>query len=298
MKKIKFVFVILHYQALEMTIKSVSQLQKNFDGNENFIVIVDNASPNKSGLELEEKYKDVKNIKVILSKENLGFAKGNNLGFQFAKENLDFDFVLIMNNDVLIEQNDFQDKVYQIYKKTEFDVLGPDIFNPNSNYHQNPLRLVPLTLNDLNEKEKKLKKLLAFYNFYRLKFSLGKIKRKLFQKQNAEKRISKYDFKKEYLNPVLHGSFLIYSKQFADKRNYAFYPETFMFFEEEILNYECKINDYRTFYSPEIHVIHLEDVSTDLSFKSESKKTKWKYREMIKSIEIFKNYIRTMKAKV
>lgn len=59
------------------------------------------------------------------------------------------------------------------------------------------------------------------------------------------------------------------------------------------MNYECKINNYKTFYSPAIHVIHLEDVSTDLSFKSESKKAKWKYREMIKSIEIFKNYIRT-----
>lgn len=229
MKKIKFVFVILHYQALEMTIKSVSQLQKLFNENENFIVIVDNASPNGSGKQLESKYEDAKNIKVILSKENLGFAKGNNLGFQFAKENLDFDFAVIMNNDVLIEQNDFQSKVYQIYKKTEFDILGPDIFNPNSNYHQNPLRLVPLTLNDLNEKEKKLKKLLAFYNFYRLKFSMGKIKRKFFQKQEEEKRISKYDFTKEYENPVLHGSFLIYSRQFSDKRKYAFYPATFMF---------------------------------------------------------------------
>lgn len=52
MKKIKVAFVILHYQAIEMTIKCINSLYKTFDISENFIVVVDNASPNKSGNEL------------------------------------------------------------------------------------------------------------------------------------------------------------------------------------------------------------------------------------------------------
>ena len=53
MKKIKVAFVILHYQAIEMTIKCINSLYKTFDISENFIVVVDNASPNKSGNELK-----------------------------------------------------------------------------------------------------------------------------------------------------------------------------------------------------------------------------------------------------
>ena len=63
-----------------------------------------------------------------------------------------------------------------------------------------------------------------------------------------------------------------------------------MFFEEEILDYECKLNNYKTFYSPDIQVQHLEDVSTDTMFSKEIKKEKWKLKEMLKSISIFVNY--------
>lgn len=56
MKKIKVAFVILHYQAIEMTIKCINSLYKTFDISENFIVVVDNASPNKSGNELKNIY--------------------------------------------------------------------------------------------------------------------------------------------------------------------------------------------------------------------------------------------------
>ena len=66
MKKIKVAFIILHYQAIEMTKKCVDNLYRTFDMSENFIVIVDNASPNNSGKELLEIYSDSKNIKIII----------------------------------------------------------------------------------------------------------------------------------------------------------------------------------------------------------------------------------------
>ena len=67
MKKIKVAFVILHYQAIEMTIKCINSLYKTFDISENFIVVVDNASPNKSGNELKKIYIKYDNIKIIIS---------------------------------------------------------------------------------------------------------------------------------------------------------------------------------------------------------------------------------------
>ena len=67
----KFVYLILHYISIDETKKCVESIiskskKKNYD-----IVIVDNASPNNSGLQLKEVYKNNKNIHIILNKKNL-----------------------------------------------------------------------------------------------------------------------------------------------------------------------------------------------------------------------------------
>ena len=73
----KIVFVILHYCAVQSTIDAVESIRK-YSSTE--IVIVDNASPDKSGFELLRKYSHAPNIYVILNQSNEGFARGNNIG--------------------------------------------------------------------------------------------------------------------------------------------------------------------------------------------------------------------------
>lgn len=291
MKKIKAAFVILHYQAIEMTIKCINSLYETFDMSENFIVVVDNASPNKSGNELINAYKEYDNIKIIISSENLGFAKGNNIGYEYCIKELDFDFLIIMNNDIIISQKNFIEQIYKLYRQKQFDILGPDIYNPNLSYHQNPLRLKPLSTTELLNKKKILQKQFKFYYFLKFKKNLGILKRKFFAKKTQQtKRTFKYDNSKTYISPVLHGACLIFSKTCCKNRKYAFYPKTFMFWEEDILDYECRINNFSTIYSPELNVTHLEDVSTNTLFSNESKKELWKLKEMLKSILIFIDY--------
>lgn len=296
MKKIDFGFVILHYQAIEMTIKCINTLFNTFDMNNNFVVIVDNASPNGSGIMLQNLYIDNKQIKVILSKTNDGFAKGNNRGFFYLKQNFYLNFMIVMNNDILIMENNFFVKIKEIYKRTHFDILGPDIFNPNLNYHQNPNGFKILDEKQLEMLLAKYKKRLYFYKLYILKMFICGVKNKILKTHNSI-CISKYDFSKEYLNPILHGSCYIFSNDFVQQREYAFYPETFMFLEEDILAYQCALCNFKTVYTPEIQVIHLEDVSTYAVFKSSTKKNKWKYTETINSILTFLTLIRQDKTR-
>ena len=63
-----------------MTKECVDTLLKVFAGRKFHIVIVDNGSANETGLKLKEQYADNSNITVLINKENLGFAKGNNVG--------------------------------------------------------------------------------------------------------------------------------------------------------------------------------------------------------------------------
>ena len=64
------------------------------------IIIVENSNNSKFTNYLEKKYK---NIRCVLSKENLGMGSGNNLGIKEAKT----DYVFIINPDVVLENNHY-----------------------------------------------------------------------------------------------------------------------------------------------------------------------------------------------
>lgn len=107
----KFSFVILHYQTTNDTIKCVESILENVRFDSFNIIIVDNGSTNNSGQILREKYLNNYNIQIIESFENLGFAKGNNLGYNYAKYNTKSDFICLLNNDTYIEQENFIEKI-------------------------------------------------------------------------------------------------------------------------------------------------------------------------------------------
>ncbi|HFI0524787.1 TPA: glycosyltransferase family 2 protein [Streptococcus suis] len=283
----KFTFVILHFIALEITIETIEVLLKNFSKYDFNIIVVDNASPNDSGRELLEMYKNHQRIDIMLSDKNLGFAKGNNLGYSFAKLKYQPDFIIVMNNDIIINQKDFLSKVIEIENKTQFDILGPDIYAIKENFHQSPTRERGLTLDELKIHQVEMQ------NFSKLLFYKKAIKQ--FVKSGINKvnhqilRDSFFDYKKDHENVVLHGACYIFGKKFIDSRDFCFNPRTFMYYEEDILFFETEKAGLKTVYSPEIQVIHLEDVSTNLFFKSKWEKEVAKNKEMLKSSIILQN---------
>ncbi|HEL1638844.1 TPA: glycosyltransferase, partial [Streptococcus suis] len=107
-------FVILHYQAMEETISCVDTI-KNMVKEEKKIVIVDNASPNKTGINLREKYSQDSEVIVLLSEKNLGFAQGNNIGYKEARK-FSPEFIVVMNNDVFLTQENFYSLLQESHK--------------------------------------------------------------------------------------------------------------------------------------------------------------------------------------
>ena len=147
-KEYKFAFVVLHYITVQDTIECVESILNNIDYQNYIIIIVDNGSKNNSGELLKNKYSDNPKIKVIISKKNLGFAKGNNLGYNFAKYKMDSDFIALINNDTILEQKNFITKIVDKYTNVKFHILGPDILSTKDGIHQNPR---PLTLQKKDE---------------------------------------------------------------------------------------------------------------------------------------------------
>lgn len=85
------------------------QLNKNFE-----TILVDSASTDGSAKYLRRKFPK---LKIIQSKKNLGYAGGNNLGVKNAKGN----YILILNNDVVLDKN-FLKEIYK--NKNKADILG------------------------------------------------------------------------------------------------------------------------------------------------------------------------------
>lgn len=278
-------FVILHYMVLEETEGCVRSLDKLIG--EKSIVIVDNASPNGSGEKLAELYKSRGDITVVLNKENSGFARGNNLGCQVAKENYSPDFYVVMNNDIELPQADFIKRVYEIHTQDNFDVLGPDIYSTTGKVHQSPKSLKRTSIEGarklLSVYEKKVKSSVIVPLRCFLK-RLDGLKKAVKKSNNRSLGI---DYQKKYYNVPLHGSCFIFSKRFIDSRENAFFTGTFFYYESEILDYECQIGNYKCVYDPSIKVLHHQNISTNTVYKNELKKVRFMNEQNYKSIKAF-----------
>ena len=82
------------------------------------IVVVDNSNNDKFKDKIETKYK---NVKCILSKENLGMGGGNNLGIK----NVNKDFALILNPDVALENNSMNEIMVASKEIDNFGIISP-----------------------------------------------------------------------------------------------------------------------------------------------------------------------------
>jgi len=86
--------------------------------NEIEIIVIDNSSDQQLKEKIETKYN---NVKYILSKENLGMGAGNNLGIK----NVNKDYVLILNPDVILEKSSIDEMIQSSKEIDNFGVIAP-----------------------------------------------------------------------------------------------------------------------------------------------------------------------------
>ena len=266
----KFSIVILHYQTLKDTEECINSIQKHkefSDGNID-IIIVDNGSRNKSGQLLEKKYSETPYIHVILLDENLGFARGNNCGFEYAKNRLNTDFIILCNSDITITQEEFFRKVEDIYKQTQFALLGPDIRKPLGGVidHQNP-KMINVTIDKefLNSEISKLKRATTksiFRSYLAMVPPLGFLKKKL-ARMNIRVDVLESTIDSKIM---LYGAFLIFSNKYIEVFPRGLFDKTFMYGEEHAILYNIQQKKLCQVFSKEIYVNHFEGSSKCLYY--------------------------------
>ena len=110
--------IIVSFKSDHVIHRCINSIDKDIE-----IIIVDNSNNSQFKKNLEQKYE---NVKCILSSKNIGMGAGNNLGIN----NIDKDFALILNPDVILEKNTI-DEIINASKLLEtFALISPISDNP------------------------------------------------------------------------------------------------------------------------------------------------------------------------
>lgn len=282
MSKVKAAFVILHYLTYKDTVELIRSIEEKIVDCPYQIIVVDNGSDNDSGERLKACSVDKENVTILSAEKNVGFAKGNNLGIKYAVKNFAPDYVIVLNNDTLMIQDNFIEKIEEEYQCSHFDILGPMIVTPDGRCDSSPVRTAPVTKTEI---EKRLKKEHLLYRIE--KFRLNGVMEFAIQIKNMWKREeeSKSDWNDRKEHVVLHGCCWIFSKGYF--RYFDGLDEsTFLYHEEEILYVKASSKGLKMVYNPELKLFHKEDRASDALLPKGHAKRMFKLRHCINSSNV------------
>ncbi len=281
MTKIKIAYVILHYNNAEVTTKCLSYLL-NIMGDDSVAVVVDNYSQNDSLNEIKKTIGNSDKIFYICNSKNLGFARGNNLGYEYAREKLKANCIIVMNNDIFIKDCELENKLCSDSMVNRYSIIAPDVVTL-SEKHQNPFRYERV-------RTSKLFISMILQYIYAAFFRVGIMIPSIVQKYHNAAGVGEERVCESIENIVPHGSCVIFTPNYTRQEKFAFVPVTFFYGEEDILYDYAVYRNYQTVYDPQIQVIHAEKQSTKSVSKNELTILRFRSINKAKSIRICLKY--------
>jgi GT2 family glycosyltransferase len=119
-------FVIVSFKSSHIIEKCIQSINSNIK-----IIVVENSDNVVVKKYLENKFL---NVEVIITKQNLGYGKGNNFGISKVKT----QYAFILNPDAILEKNCLSElSKAQVNLKGDFTILAPNLSN-NYGYFSSP----------------------------------------------------------------------------------------------------------------------------------------------------------------
>lgn len=116
----KVSIIILTYNNLPVTKNCLESIDRktNYDNLE--VIVVDNNSTDETPQYLQN-WQNGNNKKIILNKENKGFAAGNNQGINIATG----DYIVLLNNDTVVTENWISKFITHFEEDEKLGLLAP-----------------------------------------------------------------------------------------------------------------------------------------------------------------------------
>ncbi|CAA6812528.1 MAG: Glycosyl transferase, family 2 [uncultured Sulfurovum sp.] len=284
----KIGLVVLNFITYNDTYETIKSLSNSNSNSNVYIYIVDNKTDNKKYRHLKNQLLNLNlNYKIIYlsSEDNLGFAKGMNIGIDKARKD-GCTHIICSNNDIQYNKKIDFNKFINIYNKDKkIAVIGPKILNPDC-LNQNPYMIKKRLPTELYDR---IKQKIIFTNIIgKYIFMLrGIIRSRINRNDHIKEKLSDSDY--VY---CLHGSYFILTPAY-----FGFYKNldsnTFLYVEELILAERVQIKGLKKYYYNDIEVFHKDDSATnEMLGKDSLNKILFILNENYKSLQYFmKEYI-------
>lgn len=208
-------------------------------------------------------------ILVYDAKANAGYMRGAILGYSYASRtmNTSFKWIIISNADIDYENTTFFADLLKKDLSQSIGCIGPDIYVPGTDEHQNP----------------------ALYNrmpflrlaFYVLVFSFGPTAKLYITCAEKRRKVSRHVTNDCYVYMV-HGAYFILKEEVLRKMLATPY-EAFLFSEELYVAEILRLMNLKTYYSSGLKIIHKEHSTTsNLSKTSRYKALRDSYLYILK----------------
>lgn len=229
--------VLLNYNKSHLTVNCLeslySQYGKEFEDSIFEAIVVDNASEKDEREVLSEKIKlnKYRNLKLVQNNQNAGFSKGCNIGAASAMGK----YLLFLNNDTVVKDRGIIGMAEYMEKNSDVSILGGQLKNHNG------------------EKQSSTGKFYTLFNTFLL---LAGMQRFGVIDKSPEK-ISEVDWVK--------GALLMIRKDVFEKLA-GFDEKIFMYMEDMELCYRAKKAGFKTYFYPDVTIIHQDQGSSDRAF--------------------------------
>lgn len=291
-------FVILNYKTYQEAIACAESILATQTYPDIQIVIVDNGSGNDSEEQLKLHFDGEEKVHVIAAEKNLGFAKGNNLGIAYAREHFSPDFIVAANSDIIFEQPDYCEKLIEIYDRKPYAILGGDIIDASRTQHFNPVARERIYTIPYMRKQALVSDMKAWMfrllKFFHLKKAVEGKEKQTTREVEGKSVAADSRIEEEMEGVLLHGCCMVFSKDFFAEFE-GFWPDTFLYAEEEIIYYLAMKKGMRVLYTPEVVCMHKEAVTTKQIYRdfcdakifyfSNVAKSYWKFLKLMREYE-------------
>lgn len=225
-------FIIVTWNNENLINQCLDSIYRHCDDIFEIIVVDNNSTDNTIKNIIDREYK---NIKVIESKENLGFAKANNK----ALETINTKYICYLNPDTILIEDIIKPSIKILEQNREIGLVGCKLLNLD-------MSLQPSTFNFLNYKQ-------AFIENMRIgKLFPNFIREKYFPNNSKS-------LKNKYVDWVI-GAEMILSTEDAKEVN-GFSSEYYMYVEDMDICMKLRKTNKRTYYLTDIKLIHIGGAS-------------------------------------
>lgn len=230
-EKIDLTIIIISYNTLKITknclesvLKSLNNCRFNFE-----VIVIDNNSNDGSPLMIKKISSAHKQVRLLINKDNVGFAKANNQGVELSKSK----YILFLNSDTIVI-NDAIITLMEYYRQHEQVVhfLGGKLLNSdNSNQPScGPFYSLPVIFGALFLRG-------DYWGLTRY----------------SPESVTKVDW--------ISGACILTKKEYLQSIN-GFDENIFMYMDEIDLLYRAKKQGYHVYFYPNARFVHLGSASS------------------------------------